>query len=549
MKKFGAALLVTCLFAAAFMLLRFGRETRYTGVSATQPTAQRVVAEPTAASPNPEPAAASETQPIDPHARALLEAVKQLLRRKDVRPNEAVIAFKDDAAMARFRARAGKNGLTIVGELNGSRAARVRFDDAAALGSDIVQNPGDYDDLSGNYLVTTPQAPTKEQREALNQIAFGNDALPFIGATGDRSQWGRGVTIAILDTGVGADPTFGSGRINALDIGLGTSPGKAGDDGHGTSVASLAAGMAPDAAGVAPAADVLSIRVTDARGTSDIFTIAQGIVAAVDAGAKIVNISMGGYGTNDALSYAIGYASDHGAVIVAAAGNDQAAQLNWPAADPRVISVGAVDKAEQQVLFSNSGAQLQLTAPGYGVQTAWLDGQRALVDGTSASAPLVSGAIAALLSQNPALTPAEAVQILTRTASDAGAPGDDPAYGHGILNLGWAMNVNNPGYIDTAIASHYFDAQSNTMEFVVQNRSARAVSGLTLAVNTNSSSNSYTLPDLAPGASTVIRQPVDNSLFNGVGQIQYATSLTNPLGITDQVPRNNRRASVLTRGK
>jgi subtilisin family serine protease len=486
---------------------------------------------------------------MDPAVRALLARVQQLLRRKDVRPNEAVVTFKDDAALARFLARAGNAGLTVVGQVNGLRAVRVRFDDAGALSGDIAQHASDYNDLSGNYLVSAPPAPTKEQRAALNEEAFGNGALAFIGATGDRSQWGRGVTIAILDTGVGADPTFGPGRVSTLDIGLGAAPGTAADDGHGTSVASLAAGKAPDAGGVAPGANLLSIRVTDASGTSDIFTLAQGIVAAVDAGAKVVNVSMGGYGTDAALTNAITYATDHGAVIVAAAGNDQAAQLNWPAADPRVISVGAVDKAEQQVTFSNSGPQLQLTAPGYGVQTAWLDGQRAYVDGTSASAPLVSGSIAALLSQNPELTPAQAAQLLTQTASDAGPPGDDPAYGHGILNLGWAMNANNPSYVDTAVSSHYFDAATNTMDFVVQNRSGHAVAGLTLDVSANGNALSYALPDLAPGATTVVRQPVDASQFSSSGQIQYTTNLVNPTGLTDQVPSNNRRSSVLTHGK
>jgi len=486
---------------------------------------------------------------IDPATRDLLAAVKRLLMRKDVRPNEAVITFKDDAALARFLARAGREGLTVVGELNGLRAVRVRFDNPNALANDITDNAGDYSDLSGNYLVSAPPAPTKEQRAALNQVAFGNDALPFIGATGDRSQWGRGITIAVLDTGVGADPTFGSGRVTALDIGFGTTPGKAADDGHGTSVASLAAGIAPDAGGVAPAANVLSIRVTDASGASDIFTLAQAIVAAVDAGANVLNVSMGGYGTNAALTNAITYANNHGAVVVAAAGNDQAAQLNWPAADPRVVSVGAVDKAEQQVTFSNSGPQLQLTAPGYGVQTAWLDGQRAYVDGTSASAPLVSGAIAALVSQNPAMTPSQAAELLARTASDAGAPGDDPAYGHGILNLSWAMNASNPSYVDTAIASHYFDAATNTMEFVVQNRSGHAVAGLSLTVSANGAGSSYALPDLTPGATTVVKQLVDNSQFNAAGQLQFTTTLVNPSGITDQMPVNNRRASVLTRGQ
>lgn len=483
---------------------------------------------------------------LDPAAQALVAKLARALARPDVRPNETVLTFKDDAALARFLARARNAGLTIIGELDSLRAVRVGFRDLRALQDELAQNSGDYSDLSGNYTFNVPQIPAKQDRAAVNEIPFGNSTLDYLGITGDRSQWGRGVTIAVLDTGVAPDRTFGTGRVSTLDIGFGTAPGTANDDGHGTSVASLAAGMAPDAAGVAPGANLLSIRVTDASSSSDIFSISQGILAAVDAGAKVINISLGGYATNNVLESAITYATDHGVAIVAAAGNDQAAQLAWPAADPRVVSVGAVDKAGQQVTFSNSGPQLQLTAPGYGVQTAWLNGQRAYVDGTSASAPLVAGAIAAVMSQQPSLTAAEAVQLLDRTANDAGVPGADSAYGHGILDVGWAMNANNPTYVDTAIASHYYDAANNQMDFTVQNRSGQAIAGMTLNIAAGTTSSSYLIGNLAPGQSQVVKVPVDAAQLSSAGQIQYTTTLINPLGVNDQVSANNRRSSVLT---
>jgi subtilisin family serine protease len=255
---------------------------------------------------------------------------------------------------------------------------------------------------------------------------------------------------------------------------------------------------------------------------------------------------MGGYSTGGLLDAAIAYATQQGAVIVAAAGNDQAAQLAWPAADPRVISVGAVDRAEQQVAFSNSGAQLQLSAPGYGVQTAWLDGQRVYVDGTSASAPLVAGAIAAVMSQNPNLTPQQAAALLVATANDTGAPGADSAFGHGIVNLATAMNRGNPAYVDTAVASHYYDAQNNQMQFVVQNRSGRTVSGMSLAVTTGTTTTTSSVPSLAAGETFVAKVPVSEITLTRTGSLRFSTELTNPLGVTDQVPANNKRSSVLT---
>lgn len=513
------------------------------------PAARTATAPPPALSRTATAAARAPATLSDPAVSKLMTALAELLLRRDVRPNEAILTFKDDAALARFLARAAKSGLTVLDQIDGLRAVRVRFSDLDGLESELAQNAADYADLSANYVVSVPQVPAKQDRPAVNEVPFGNGALAFIGANGDRSQWGRGITVAILDTGIASDPTFGSGRLRALDIGYGIMPGTASDDGHGTSVASLAVGMTSDAPGVAPAANVLSIRVTDASSTSDIFALSRAIVAAVDAGANVINVSLGGYGTNAALDNAIGYAVAHGAVLVAAAGNDQAAQLAWPAADPRVISVGAVDRAGQQVTFSNSGPQLQLTAPGYGVQTAWLNGERAYVDGTSASAPIVAGSIAAVMSQNRSLTAAQAAALLTTTASDAGAPGADPDYGNGILNLGWAMNYNNPAYIDTAVASHYFDAANSQMDFVVQNRSGQAVSGLTLNLTTADTATSYALETLAPGASKVIKVPVSNAQLTTAGEIRFATTLVNPPGTVDQVPANNRRASVLTTPK
>jgi hypothetical protein len=533
--------LAFCLGLACMGLLVWVRHADESAVS-VQRSARS--APPAAATPTPLDASAT---PLDAETRALLEELERLLLTGNARPKEAVLAFKDDEALRRFRARAREAGFTIVGDLSALNTVRVRYEDLKALQRELAQHAADYEAVAANYLVNLPRAPTKEERAAVDQVPFGNRTLSYIGADDPNraGNWGRGTTIAILDSGVAADPTFGSGRIRYLDIGYGTLPGNGREDGHGTSVASLAAGLSPDAAGVAPAASLLSIRVTDKDGASDIFTLAQAIVAAVDSGAKILNVSLGGYATNALLNKAIGYAGDRGAIIVAAAGNDQAAQLAWPAADSRVISVGAVDAADQQVSFSNSGAGLSLSAPGYGVQTAWLNGWRANVDGTSASAPLVSGAIAAVISQNPSLTPQQAASLLLRTANDAGAPGDDPAFGNGILNLAWAMNSSTPGYVDTAISSHYFDPITNTVEVVVQNRSAQAVAGLNLNVASGATLNTYNIPSLAPGASQVVRVPVDTTTLKNAGQVSFSTQLVNPAGVNDRLPANNRKASVI----
>lgn len=477
--------------------------------------------------------------------RAMLAALAGILARGEARDREAVLAFKDDAALRRFLDRARQAGLTVLARLDALHAVRVRIGSFTALQGEVLDHGADYATVAANPLIGIPQPPAKQDRADTEQVPFRNDTLAFLGANGDRSSWGRGTLIAILDTGISADATFGTGRLRTVDIGLGTSPGSGEEDGHGTAVAALAAGASADAAGVAPAASLLSIRVTDASGTSDLFTVAQGILAAVNAGARIINVSLGGYSTGPVLEAAIDYATQNGALIVAAAGNDQAAQLAWPAADARVVSVGAVDKAEQQVSFSNSGAQLQLTAPGYGVQTAWLDGQRVYVDGTSASAPLVAGSIAAVMSLNPSLTPQQAADLLARTANDGGPPGADAAFGRGIVNLATALNRNNPAYIDTAVSSHSYDPATGEMQFVIQNRSGRAVTGLSLTVNAGTATTNQSVPSLAPGETYVAKVPVNDIALKTAGSLSFATQLTNPPGVVDQVPANNQRSSVL----
>jgi hypothetical protein len=487
------------------------------------------------------PAGGSLERPALPVLRSLL----QLPHEADARAHEAVLTFTSAEAYQRFLARAAQLGITILGRLDALLAVRVRYDSLAGLQNDILTNAADYADVGANYYINIPQTPAKQDRPAQNLVPLGNDTLGFLGVTGDHSEWGRGVTIAVLDSGVAPDGTFGTGRLQYLDIGLGTAPGSGPDDGHGTAVAALAAGYAPDAPGVAPAADILSIRVTDANTQSDVFTVAQAILTAVDAGAQIINISLGAYETSGLLTQTIDYASQRGVVIVASAGNDQAAQLTWPAADPRVVSVGAVDALEQQVDFSNSGPQLKLTAPGYGVQTAWLDGQRVFFDGTSASAPIVAGAIAALMTTSPGMSATQAAQVLQQYASDGGAPGPDPDYGNGVVNLGWAMNRNNPLYVDTAISSLYYDAATGQMEFVVQNRSGQGIGGMVLNVDAGGATTTYSIPLLGPGASYVVAMPVDQSQLKASHGIVFRTQLANPGGVTDQVPANNHKTSAL----
>jgi hypothetical protein len=108
------------------------------------------------------------------------------------------------------------------------------------------------------------------------------------------------------------------------------------------------------------------------------------------------------------------------------------------------------------------------------------------------------------------------------------------------------MNRDDPTRIDTAISSHYYDAATGQMEFVVQNRSGQAVAGMTLIVGTANTSATYSIPLLAPGGTYVVKMAIDPTQLAAAGNMVFHTQLNNPDGIIDQVPANNRRTSVLT---
>jgi hypothetical protein len=487
------------------------------------------------------PSTSAKGSPATDAGTLALDRIVAQARLGDARSSEAVIQLPSADALRRFLERAPGSGLTILDRIDALGSVRVRLDSPESLNAALQQIGVDPGEVSANFLVWAPGLPPPEVRGPQVEVPFGDGVLQYLGAGTGRETWGQGIVIAILDSGIVDDPTFGNGRIRPLDVGFGIVAG----DGHGTAVASLAAGAASDAEGIAPAATLLSVRVTDDSGTSDHFTLARAIVAAVDAGASIVNISMGGYQPSAVLAAAVDYAGANGAFVVASAGNDQAAQLTWPAALQPVVSVGAVDALGQQVSFSNSGASLDITAPGYGVNAAWTEGNRVSLSGTSASAPIVSGAIAAIMSQSPWLTAADAWQVLRDHVSEGGPIGADASFGAGILNVGSAISREDSTYADTAVASQYFEPATQSIGIVVQNRGNQPVTGLRLRVDFGGAASSYPIGVLGKGASALVRIPMAQVPAAANGTITLLSVLENPAGLEDANPGNNRRAGSL----
>lgn len=398
-----------------------------------------------AVAPSPAPAGTVADEPLSldqpPPSHELAGILHLKFNRAHVRLDEGLLTFRDAAALQRFLVRARAAGIEVIGRIDTFNTARIRVTDYPAFARELAAHAGDYTAVAANAILPPPTPPV-EARSARLSVPVGENLLATLGVRAVDPAWGRGVTIAVLDGGVLNDATFGS-RLRQLDVGYGLIGG--GTDGaHATSVAALAAGAANDANGVAPAAAILSIRVTGPDGSGDVFSVARGIYAAVQAGAQIINVSLGGYATSTVLADAVDYALSANVAVVAASGNDQAAHLVWPAAYPGVVSVGATDALGKQALFSNSGPSLQLTAPGYAIKTVGPGGTRILFSGTSASAPVVSGAIAALLSSDHGLNALQAADLLATYSTDSGPAGPDPDYGRGTVSLDRALRRSAP---------------------------------------------------------------------------------------------------------
>lgn len=288
---------------------------------------------------------------------------------------------------------------------------------------------------------------------------------------------GSGVIVAVIDSGVDPehpdlksnllpliDEVVAMGRRDNVDSGRLNFDGRD-SHGHGTHVSGLIAARSSDPNGVsggAPESKILPVKVTPLSGETDDATIAKGIRDAVDQGARVLNLSIGGPEPSPILLEALNYALLKGAVPVIAAGNDGGV-VNFPAAYPGVVSVGATTDSGRVADYSCRGEGLVLVAPGggqsgrregaplfstmptyqaFGSASARLGTGYGTLAGTSMAAPLVSAAAALILSAHPEFS---APQVRTRLAASTNdRPGPwQPDSGYGHLNAEAALGSLN----------------------------------------------------------------------------------------------------------
>ena len=237
---------------------------------------------------------------------------------------------------------------------------------------------------------------------------------------------------AVIDTGV--DYTLADLKNRMVSTGydfINNDKNAYDDQGHGTHVSGIIAAEADNEysmTGINPSTKILPVKVLDSSGYGDTEQIAYGIIYAVDQGADIINMSLGG-GYSRVLEYAMKYAHEHGVTIIAASGNDGFEEVSYPASSKYAISVGATNRLDLVSDYSSYGKDLDLVAPGTDIPSLLPDGNVALMSGTSMAAPHVAAVAGVLKSINPSLTPKQLETLLTVSADDVSFTEEDmPQY-------------------------------------------------------------------------------------------------------------------------
>lgn len=301
------------------------------------------------------------------------------------------------------------------------------------------------------------------------------------------ANWGKGQVLGVVDTGINAThPQFAAGQVSqALSscaaVSFRCANGFADDNGHGTAVASIAAGsrtsqfstvtaggyttVAGNFIGVAPAANIVAEKVLNAAGSGYSTDVANGVRKAADAGAGVINVSIT-YGNDANTVAAINYAAAKGAFIVWAGGNSAQNLLNnlntsglTQTAIQHLVFAGSVNSVNTASSFTNkpgSGSLVDTTGARTSYATRWImapgeailapqttagNSAYALWSGTSMAAPIVSGSLMLLQNAWPILkTKGTTADLLLATTSDLGTAGVDAVYGRGLANLTTAFN-------------------------------------------------------------------------------------------------------------
>ena len=255
------------------------------------------------------------------------------------------------------------------------------------------------------------------------------------------------VLIAVIDSGV--DPTHPdlSSKLTAGWNFVANSSDTSDAVGHGTAVAGTVAAASNNNIGVTGVSwnsKIMPLVVVDANEFASYSNIATAIQYAVDNGASVINISIGGPSASSVLQTAVDYAWSHNVVIFASAMNNSSSAPNYPAACNHAMGVSATDATDSLASFSNYGNWITLSAPGSNILTTTVGGGYGYWFGTSFASPIAAGVAALALAVNPSMTAPALVSLLEQNSDDLGTPGFDSSFGWGRVNAYKVVTAAQP---------------------------------------------------------------------------------------------------------
>jgi thermitase len=387
-------------------------------------------------------------------------------------PGQVLVKFKPEIEEPLLEATARAYGLEKIDRIPALQIYKYQIPAGLTVEETVHalrENP-DVEYAEPNYIahiVATPNDPYFSSQYALLNTGQSIGSGGPRGTAGadmeatvawDETMGSAGITIAIVDTGVDLLHPDLKNKI--------TSPGRdfvnndndaTDDNGHGTMVAGIAAADTNNNVGIAGVAwncRVLPVKVIAADGGGYYDWIVSGVRWAVDNGASVINMSLGGEDTADSLRDAVKYAHDKGVVVCAAAGNDGSAVLYPAAYDAYVLAVAATDYTDTRAPWSNFGSQVDVAAPGVRIACpvpTWFwaanggsasDVPYAFADGTSMSTPQASGLAALIRGLKPSLSADNIMDVIRYSADDVNSSqykGRDDYIGYGRINMAKAL--------------------------------------------------------------------------------------------------------------
>jgi thermitase len=348
------------------------------------------------------------------------------------------------------------SGVTVVG-IDATESVAAKLAEYRARHDVVYAEPNS---VAHALVLSEPTDPSFGSQWALAKIQAIAGWSLFPGQYGI----GGGATLSIVDTGVDlthpdlAAQLDTANAASCLDESGTCVAGSALDDhGHGTHTTGIAAATANDGigvAGIAFSSRVIPVKVLDAAGGGTYAAIANGILWAAQHGARVISLSLGGYGHSETLCGAVATATNtYNALVVAAAGNDGISNPVYPAACPGAIGVAATNAHDKAASWSNFGRQdVFVSAPGVKIYSTYPTDSYATLSGTSMATPFVAGLAAQLFGQDPERTPADVKSIIASSADKVGGVRYGPdrygacatctyhaRYGYGRINVARAL--------------------------------------------------------------------------------------------------------------